>query len=97
MAEGTITKRGPSEWNYYLQTKTLQMRTLSPKHTNSLCNSMSKKQPNQIGAQDLNGHFSKEDREMAMKHMKRCSASVTIRKLRISSMWYRLTQVRESA
>ena len=38
---------------------------------------MSKKQPNQIGAQDLNGHFSKEDIEMAMEHMKRCSASVS--------------------
>ena len=51
------------------------------KHTNSLCASISKKQPNQIGAQDLNGPFPKEDIEMAKKHMKRRSASVSIGEL----------------
>ena len=31
------------------------------------------------GAQDLNGPSPTEDIEMAMKHMRRCSASVSIR------------------
>ena len=30
---------------------------------------------------DLNGHFSKEDIEVGRKHMKRCSAPVSIREL----------------
>ena len=37
------------------------LRNLSPRCTNSLCTSITKKQTNQIGAQDLNGLFSKED------------------------------------
>ena len=68
------------------------MRNLSPKHTNSLCTSRAKKKknPNQTEAQDLNGHFSKEHMEVARKHMKRCSASVSIRELWIrGTMWYR--------
>ena len=71
------------------------LRNLSPRCTNSLCTSITKKQTNQTGAQDLNGLFSKEDMEVAMKDMKRCLASVSIRELWIScTMWYRLTQVR---
>ena len=60
-----------------------------PSLINSLCTSISKKQPSQIGAQDLNGSFSTEDIEIAMKHMKRCSASESIRELRIkSTLWH---------
>ena len=39
------------------------------------------KETTQTGAQDLNGSFSREDIEMAMKHMKRRSASLSIREL----------------
>ena len=63
-----------------MQTET-PMRKFSPKHTNSLGTSISKKQPSQIGAQDLSGPFSKEDIEMATEHVKRCSASVSITEL----------------